>query len=181
MKYGYARVSSVGQNLDSQIESLKKHGATVVRQEKVSGTSMDNRVELRTVLDFIREGDELIVTRIDRLARSVADLEKIVQELEEKGVKLVATEQSVDTSNAAGKMFLQLLSVFSEFETNLRKERQREGIAKAKERGIYKGRKPSIDTSMVLRLINEGVSVSSICQRLNISRSSVYRIAKSTP
>jgi DNA invertase Pin-like site-specific DNA recombinase len=179
MRYGYARVSSVGQNLDAQIASLERAGVEVVRQEKVSGTSLKNRVELRTLLDFVREGDELVVTRIDRLARSVADLENIVKELEEKKVKLVATEQSVDTSNAAGRMFLQLLSVFSEFETNLRRERQMEGIERAKERGVYKGRRPSIDRKKVLELKTQGMNPTEIARELQINRSSVYRVMKS--
>lgn len=178
MKYGYARVSSVGQNLESQIATLKKTGADIVREEKVSGTSLKNRVELRTLLDFIREGDELVVTRIDRLARSVADLEEIVKELEEKNVKLVATEQSIDTSNAAGKMFLQLLSVFSEFETNLRRERQMEGVERAKKQGVYKGRKPKIDPKKVKKMIENGNSPTEIAREMNIDRSSVYRVLK---
>jgi DNA invertase Pin-like site-specific DNA recombinase len=97
------------------------------------------------VLDFLRAGDALVVTRIDRLARSIADLQVIVRTIREKGASLVCTEQPVDTSTAAGKAFLDMLGVFAEFETNLRRERQMEGIAKAKAEGVYKGRKPSID------------------------------------
>src|SRR5690606_30423839 len=96
-------------------------------------------------LEFIREGDTLVVTRIDRLARSIGDLQQIVVQLAARGAKLQATEQPIDTSTAAGKAFLDMLGVFAEFETNLRRERQMEGIAKAKAAGAYKGRKPSID------------------------------------
>ena len=104
----------------------------MVRAEKVSGTSRQGREELRTVLDFISKGDELVVTRVDRLARSIGDLQDVVRELKAKGASLRATEQPIDTSTAAGKALLDMLSVFAEFETNLRRERQMEGIAKAK-------------------------------------------------
>jgi DNA invertase Pin-like site-specific DNA recombinase len=144
MKYGYARVSSSGQDLTIQVEALTNAGCDTIRKEKVSGTSVQGREELKTLLDFVREGDELVVTRVDRLARSIRDLQNIVYELDQKGVTLSATEQPIDTRTSAGKCFLDMLSVFAEFETNLRKERQMEGIAKAKERGVYKGRKPRV-------------------------------------
>jgi DNA invertase Pin-like site-specific DNA recombinase len=110
-----------------------------------SGTSAEGRTELQTVLDFLRKGDTLMVTRVDRLARSIGDLQDIVRAVKAKGASLKATEQPIDTSTAAGKAFLDMLGVFAEFETNLRKERQLEGIAKAKEAGVYKGRPASID------------------------------------
>jgi DNA invertase Pin-like site-specific DNA recombinase len=105
--------------------------------EKASGTSRNGRPELELLLEFMREGDELVITRIDRLARSIGDLQDIVRELKAKGVSLRATEQPIDTSNAMGKCFFDMLGVFAEFETNLRKERQLEGIAKAKAAGIF--------------------------------------------
>ena len=111
----------------------------------MTGTKLTGRTELQTLLDFIRKGDTVVVTRIDRLARSIGDLAAIVREIESKGAALKATEQPIDTSTAAGKAFLGMLGVFAEFETNIRKERQLEGIAKAKAEGVYKGRKPSID------------------------------------
>ena len=104
-------------------------------------TTTKGRAELATILDFIREGDVLVVTRIDRLARSIADLQDIVRTLKARGAVLRATEQPIDTSTAAGKCFLDMLGVFAEFETNLRRERQLEGIAKAKVAGVYKSRK----------------------------------------
>jgi DNA invertase Pin-like site-specific DNA recombinase len=128
------------------------------------------------LLDFLHEGDTLVVTRIDRLARSLADLQDIVRELKAKGVALKATEQPVDTSSAAGKAFLDMLGVFAEFETNLRRERQLEGIAAAKARGVYKGRKPSVDADAVRRLDTEGVPRAEIARRLGIGRASVYRV-----
>jgi DNA invertase Pin-like site-specific DNA recombinase len=126
-------------------------------------------------MDFIRAGDVLVVTRVDRLARSIGDLQDIVRELKAKGVTLKATEQPIDTSTAAGKAFLDMLGVFAEFETNLRRERQMEGIAKAKAKGVYKGRKPSVDTAAVKRLAAAGLGASAIAKQLGIGRASVYR------
>ncbi len=173
---GYARVSTFEQDLDVQIAALKGAGCDVVRAEKRSGTSTAGRVELRTILDFIRRGDVLMVTRIDRLARSIADLADIVRELESKGAALKATEQPIDTSTAAGKAFLDMLAVFAEFETNLRRERQMEGIAAAKAKGVYKGRPPSIDAAKVAALKAQGLGATAIAKRLGVARASVYRV-----
>ena len=175
-KYGYARVSSIGQDLTVQIDSLTQAGCEVIRQEKVSGTSIQGRHELNTLLEFLREGDELVVTRIDRLARSVRDLQNIVYDLNEKGVILSATEQPINTRTSAGKCFLDMLSVFAEFETNLRRERQMEGIAKAKAKGVYKGRKPSVDIDKVKELRESGMGATKIAKELEIGRASVYRV-----
>jgi DNA invertase Pin-like site-specific DNA recombinase len=126
-------------------------------------------------LEFLREGDELVVTRIDRLARSVRDLQNIVFDLDKKGVVLSATEQPIQTNTSAGKCFVDMLSVFGEFETNLRKERQMEGISKAKEKGVYKGRKPSVDVEKVKELNDSGLGASAIAKEMGIGRASVYR------
>ncbi|GLS20169.1 integrase-like protein y4lS [Labrys miyagiensis] len=174
--YGYARVSTIDQDLTIQIEALRKNGCEVIREEKRSGTTREGRTELDTLLTFLRSGDTLMVTRIDRLARSIGDLQDIVHALRAKGVALKATEQPIDTSTAAGKAFLDMLGVFAEFETNLRKERQMEGIAKAKAAGVYKGRKPSIDTAKVKDLQNSGLGATEIAKRLGIGRASVYRV-----
>jgi len=107
------------------------------------------------LLDFVQPGDTLVVTRIDRLARSMKDLQDIVHELKQKGVALRATEQPVGTGTAAGKAFLNMLGVFAEFETNLRRERQLDGIKAAKALGIYKGRKPRINPAELRRLRDE--------------------------
>ena len=128
MKVGYARVSSVDQNLDVQLETLKSFGCEKIYQEKVSGTSTQGRNKLKECIEFVREGDELVITRIDRLARSVLDLQLIVKELSDKGVNLSATEQPISTKDATSKCFLDMLGVFAELETNLRKERQNEGL-----------------------------------------------------
>jgi len=176
MLYGYARVSTTDQDLTLQEEALKAAGCDLVVSEKVTGTSREGRQELERLLQFIREGDTLVVTRIDRLARSIGDLQDIVRGLKAKGVSLRATMQSVDTSTAAGKAFLDMLGVFAEFETNLRKERQAEGIAKAKAAGVYKGRRPEIDRAAILKLKAEGLGATAIAKRLGIGRASVYRI-----
>jgi len=176
MLYGYARVSTIDQDLSTQRAALKAAGCEVIRAEKASGARRDGRIELQVVLDFLREGDTLVVTRIDRLARSVKDLQDLVHELKGRGVKLKATEQPIDTGTAAGKAFLDMLGVFAEFETNLRKERQLEGIAAAKARGVYKGRKPTIDPGAVRKLAAEGVGATEIARRLGIGRASVYRL-----
>ena len=177
-RFGYARVSTNDQDLTMQLEALKAAGCDPIRHEKRSGTTRADRTELDTLLAFLRKGDTLVVTRIDRLARSVADLQDVVRELKAKGAHLKATEQPVDTSTAAGKAFLDMLGVFAEFETNLRRERQMEGIAKAKAEGVYKGRKPSIDAARVRALAAEGLGATEIARRLSIGRASVYRMLR---
>jgi DNA invertase Pin-like site-specific DNA recombinase len=176
---GYARVSTTDQDLAIQEAALRAAGCDVVRAEKRSGSSTEGRTELQTVLEFLRKGDVLMVTRIDRLARSIGDLQDIVRALKAKGAALKATEQPIDTSTAAGKAFLDMLGVFAEFETNLRRERQLEGIAKAKAAGVYRGRKPSIDPATVVSLKAQGVGASEIAERLKIGRASVYRVLES--
>jgi DNA invertase Pin-like site-specific DNA recombinase len=176
--YGYARVSTDDQDTTIQVAALKAAGCSVVREEKKSGTTRNGRMELETLLAFMREGDVLMVTRIDRLARSMKDLQDIVHELKQKGVFLKATEQPIDTSTAAGKAFFDMLGVFAEFETNLRRERQLEGVKKAKKEGRYKGTSPKIDRAAIVRLRSEGRNVTQIARALKISRESVYRIER---
>jgi DNA invertase Pin-like site-specific DNA recombinase len=175
--YGCARVSSIDQDLRLQRAALKAVGCNVIRAEKASGSRRDGRTELQVLLDFVQPGDTLIVTRIDRLARSMKDLQDIVHELKTRGVALRATEQPIDTSTAAGKAFLEMLGVVAEFETNLRRERQLEGIAAAKARGVYSGRRPQIDPAAVRELRDtEKLGPSAIAKRLGIGRASVYRV-----
>jgi DNA invertase Pin-like site-specific DNA recombinase len=177
-RVGYARVSSTDQDLTTQIERLKATGCEIVRSEKVTGTSRQGRTELASLIEFLRPGDELVVTRIDRLARSIGDLQDIMRELKARGAYLKATDQPIDTSTAAGKAFLDMLGVFAEFETNLRRERQLEGIAKAKAEGVYRGGKVRIDREAVLKLHREGQGPTEIAKALGISRMQVYRLIK---
>lgn len=175
--YGYARVSSTDQDLGIQEAALRAAGCEIIRAEKRSGTTTEGRTELQTLVEFARKGDTIVVTRIDRLARSIADLSSIVRTLDSKGVSLRATEQPIDTSSATGKAFLGMLGVFAEFETNLRRERQMEGIAKAKEKGVYagKGRPVKVPADRVRELAAAGVGPSAIATQLGISRMSVHR------
>ncbi len=175
--YGYARVSTTDQDLSIQETALRAAGCTVIRAEKKSGARRDGRTELAILLEFLAPGDILVVTRIDRLARSVKDLQDIVHDLKERGIALRAIEQPVNTATAAGKAFLDMLGVFAEFETNLRRERQLEGIQAAKARGVYTGRKTVIDAAEVRRLhLEEKLGPSAIAKRLKIGRASVYRL-----
>ncbi|MCQ1779116.1 recombinase family protein [Neorhizobium galegae] len=173
--YGYARVSTTDQDLSIQETALRAAGATIIRSEKKSGTTTEGRGELATLIEFARKGDTIIVTRIDRLARSIADLAQIVRVLESNGVHLKATEQPIDTGSPAGRAFLQMLGVFAEFETAIRRERQLEGIAKAKTEGVYKGRKASIDPARIEELVAAGKGPTEIAKELKIGRASVYR------
>ena len=176
MKVGYARVSSVGQNLESQLIALKEYGCEKIFQEKVSGTSTKGREQLKEMLNFVRESDEVVFTRTDRVARSVLDLQLIVRELTEKGVALTATEQPISTKDATSKCFLDMLSVFAEFETNLRKERQMDGIKANKDK--FKGRGQTIDIERIKTLKNEGLGATAIAKNMGIDRTSVYRLLK---
>ncbi|MBB4085102.1 recombinase family protein [Sphingomonas carotinifaciens] len=172
---GYARVSTDDQDCAIQEDALRAAGCGIIRSERRSGTTVEGRIELDTILSFIRSGDTLLVTRVDRLARSVADLEKIVATLKDRGAYLRATEQPIDTSTPAGVAFLQMLGVFAQFETAIRRERQMEGINKAKAAGVYKGRTPSVDVQQVKSLHASGVGATEIAKRLAIGRASVYR------
>jgi DNA invertase Pin-like site-specific DNA recombinase len=162
--------------LTIQEAALRAAGCDVIRAEKRSGTTTHGREELKTVLDFLRAGDVLMVTRIDRLARSIGDLQDIVRAVRARGASLRATEQPIDTSTAAGKCFLDMLGVFAEFETNLRRERQLEGIAKAKAAGVYKGRPRSIQEQQIAELKAKGIGPTEIARTLKIGRASVYRV-----
>ena len=178
MKVAYSRVSSFNQNIIPQNEILKNYGCEKIFQEKVSGTTTKGREKLKECLEFVREGDELVVTRIDRLARSILDLQLIVKQLDERGVTLTATEQPISTKDATSKCFLDMLGVFSEFETNLRKERQLDGIKKAKENNVYTGRKQQIDVEKIKSLKQEGLGATAIAKEMGIHRDSVYRLLK---
>jgi DNA invertase Pin-like site-specific DNA recombinase len=172
---GYARVSSTDQDFSIQEAALRAAGCTLVRAEKVSGTSTENRDELKVVLEFLRPGDTLVVTRIDRLARSIRDLQNIVHDLKQRGIHVKATEQAFDTASPHGKLMMDMLAAFAEFETRLRRDRQMEGIAKAKAEGVYKGRPATVNFNQIRELHRQGLGPSAIARELGIGRTSVYR------
>ena len=173
---GYARVSSTGQDLSVQLEKLK--GCDKVFKEKRSGVDA-GRPELKRCLEYLREGDALLVTKIDRLARSTSDLYRIVSQLAEKGVELkVLDDPSIDTSSRTGKLVMGVLALIAEFENDIRRERQMDGIKKARERGTRFGRKPLLIADMVQRvrkLRKAGETVPEIMRQTRLSKASVYR------
>lgn len=176
MLVGYARVSSTDQHLDIQLDALRQAGCEKVFFEKVSGRSTRDRHELTQALDFVREGDTLVVTRLDRLARSVGDLHRIIELLTEKKVAFRCLNQSgVDTYTSTGRLMLSILGAVAAFENDIRRERQAEGIARAKAAGKYRGRPQSVDATMVRKLRQDGLGASQIARELNVSRASVYR------
>ncbi|MDE2440984.1 MAG: recombinase family protein [Betaproteobacteria bacterium] len=176
MLVGYGRVSSSGQSLDLQLEALAQAGCEKVFAEKVSGRSTKDRTELADALDWVRDGDTLVVTRLDRLARSVADLHQIIERLTAKGVAFRCLNQSgVDTDSSTGRLMLAVLGAVAQFENDIRAERQREGIEKAKAEGKYRGRKRTVDPGEVKALHQNGLGPAQIARQLGIGRASVYR------
>jgi DNA invertase Pin-like site-specific DNA recombinase len=173
---GYGRVSSSSQSLDIQQEALTHAGCEKIFAEKMSGRSTTDREQLALALDFVREGDTLVVTRLDRLARSVGDLHRIIEKLTVKGVAFRCINQSgVDTDTSTGRLMLAVLGAVSCFENDIRRERQMEGVAKAKLRGAYRGRPPSIQPDAIRELRQQGLGATEIAKKLNIARASVYR------
>jgi DNA invertase Pin-like site-specific DNA recombinase len=182
MIVGYARTSTLDQTagLEAQQRDLTKAGCEKVFVEQVSSVDVKAREKLAEALEFIREGDVVVVTKLDRLARSVAHLLVVLAGIEEKGASLRILDMAIDTGTATGKLMLTLLGGVAEFERSIMLERQREGIAKAKAEGKYKGRKPTAKakTKVVLKLHSDGVGGTEIAKRVGIGRASVYRILK---
>ena len=172
---GYKRVSSTEQNLDRQELS----GCEKVFEEKVSGASKERKA-LNDMIDWVREGDMVQVWSIDRLARDLRDLQSILAKLLDKGVSVsFITERltfSADKDDAFAKLQLHLMGAFAEFERSIIRKRQAEGIAKAKVRGVYKGRKATIDAREIMSLKESGLGASAIAKQLGIGRASVYRV-----
>lgn len=177
-RIGYARVSTTDQSTDVQEDQLKAAGCSKVFTEKASGTSSANREQLHAALDYAREGDVFVVTRLDRLARSQVDLHALLSNLETRGIAFECTEQpEVNTSGPMGKLLLGVLGAVAEFETGLRRERQMEGIAKAKAAGKYRGGQ-SIKREKVEKLkqlIDDGASISAACRQVGMSRATAYK------
>ena len=172
---GYARVSSVGQSLDVQLDKLQQ--CAKVFQEKQSGTS-DKRPRLKACLEYVREGDALVVTRLDRLARSTLHLCQISEELSRKKVSLQVLDQNIDTGDATGRLLFNMLGAIGQFETEIRAERQMDGIKKAQERGIAFGRNKKLSTDDIATLQQrraDGVLIKTLMTDYDLSKASVYR------
>ena len=184
-KVGYARVSSVGQKLNVQIEKLKATGCTKIFAEKKSGLDQ-SRPELAKALEYVREGDSFVVCRIDRLARSVSHLSQIVEDLNEQGIAFSVLDQNLDTGTPAGKAMFQMLGIFAEFENSIRRERQQDGIAKAKRedkaKGVNRFGPPIKATPEVKNLVKQlradQATLAQIEIRTGLSRSTLHRILK---
>ncbi|WP_321448669.1 recombinase family protein [uncultured Cohaesibacter sp.] len=175
---GYARVSSIGQSLDVQEAKLQSAGCQEIFREKRSGVDTE-RPQLKECMRYIRKGDTLVISRIDRLARSAEHLLQLSRELEEKGVTLKVLDQSIDTGDAAGKAFLGMLAVFAQFENDIRKERQMDGIAKAREKGVKFGRKPVMtgeqeDEARQLR--KDGWALQRIADHMGVSKGLIHKV-----
>lgn len=173
---GYARVSSNSQSTDLQEAKLREAGCSMIRTEKVSGGSREGRTELQTIMDFIRAGDTLVVTKLDRLGRSTRDVLNLVHELEERGATLRVLEPAIDTAGPMGKMVLTVLGMVSEMELGFIRERQKDGIEKAKAEGRYTGRPVTLDAEVICKLKQEGLGATEIARRMNCSRSAVYKV-----
>jgi DNA invertase Pin-like site-specific DNA recombinase len=177
--FAYCRVSTTDQNTSIQKEAIQKaYPEAVVREEKKSGTKASDRDVLMLLLDMMSDNDKLVVWKLDRLARNLNDLTNIVETIESKGASLEILDQRIDTGTASGKAFLQMLGVFAEFETNLRKERQLAGIAKAKKERpeAYQGRKSTTDKDEIRALLTKGLSPTEVAKKMGIGRATVYRL-----
>ena len=184
MLIGYARTSTLDQKagIEAQVRELHAAGCEKVLEEQVSSVDVAAREKLADALWHLREGDVLVVTKLDRLARSMPHLMEIVRDIQTKGASLRILASNIDTGSATGKLILNLLGSVAEFEREIMLERQREGIAKAKAAGKYKGRKPTAKAKAadVYRLQADGIGASEIARRVGIGRASVYRILRAT-
>ncbi|PCI78521.1 resolvase [Candidatus Aerophobetes bacterium] len=180
MKIGYARVSSFGQSLDIQEKKLLKAGCEEIFAEKLSATSMTKREELDLALKTLRAGDLLIVTKLDRLARSMMDLFQISKRLHKKKANLLVLDQAINTTTAEGRLLFNVLGSFAEFENDIRKERQFDGIQRAKEKGVKFGRKSSFTAQKkqdIRRLRHEeNFSIGDLQKKYACSHMTIYRI-----
>ena len=176
---GYARVSSVGQSLELQVEKLKEYGCTKIYTEKKSALDL-KRPELLKCLDYVRDKDDtLVITKLDRIARSSLHLGKIIEQLQDKEVNFVVLDQHIDTTTIYGRLTFQILSSVAEFENEIRKERQREGIEKAKRDGKKLGRKMTITPKTIQDVIDDisaGLAVSKLLKKNGVSNGTYYRI-----
>ena len=175
-RIGYARVSTIDQDLDIQLAKLKAEGCTIIRSEKVSGSSREGRTELATVIEFLRDGDELVVTRLDRLGRDTRDVLNLIHECEQRGAFVTVLDPHVSTRGEMGHMVITVLGMVAQMERRFIKERQRDGIEKAKAGGVYRGGRPRLDRQEIEKLATAGHTPSAIAQEVRCSRMQVYRI-----
>ncbi|BCH19977.1 recombinase family protein [Mesorhizobium sp. L-2-11] len=180
-RVGYARVSTTDQDLDIQVARLKAAGCEIVRSETGSGASRTGRTELETIMQFLRDGDELVVLRLDRLGRSTRDVLNLVHELEERGASLRVLEPEVTTAGSMGRMVITILGMVADMELKFIKDRQRAGIAAARADGVYKGRKKNVDDDEIRRRVAAGASKASVARDLKVSRMTVYRALDIVP
>lgn len=176
-RIGYGRISTTDQNANSQQDALKRANIDRLFIDTFTGTKA-SRPELDKVREQLREGDVLVITRLDRLGRSTKDLLTIVGELEDKGIQLEVLEQSIDTSNPEGKLFFTMVAAFAEFERELMRSRTMDGLAAARARGRLGGRKPKLSERQVseaIRLYNDGTAVQEIADLFSTSRPTIYR------
>ena len=181
MKIGYARVSTEDQTTDPQIDALTIHGCEIIYSEQASGKNSD-RPELEYCLKALRSGDTLTVLRLDRLGRSLADLIRIVNDLEARGVGFASLTENIDTTTPAGKLVFHVFAALAEFERNLIRERTQAGLKSARARGRFGGRPPKLsekDLVMAKALMaDRHTNVGDIAKRFGVNRSTLYRIAK---
>ena len=175
---GYARVSSNDQDTSIQAAALRKAGCAVVRVEKASGKSREGRDELASILEFIRPGDVLVVTKLDRLGRNTRDALNLVHELDERGACLRVLEPAIDTCGPMGRIVLTVLGMVAEMELSFLKDRQRAGIEAAKAKGVYKGRPPTFDRAKILELRKQGMGATAIAEAVGCKRGNVYKALK---
>lgn len=175
-KIGYARVSTADQDFEIQQQRLHAEGCQIVRSEKVSGVSREGRSELATIIEFLRDGDELVVTRLDRLGRDTRDVLNIVHECEQRGAFVTILDPHVSTRGEMGQIIITVLGMVAQMERRFIKDRQREGITRAKSAGVYKGGKQRIDRNYVIQLVETGMNVSDVSRVAGCSRMQVYRI-----
>ena len=184
-RIGYGRVSTDDQNLDLQLDALHNAGITDDRIYSDTASGKDaERKELAACLKALREGDTLVVWRLDRLGRSLPDLVRIVAELEQKGVAFESLTEKIETGSAAGKLVFHVFAALAEFERNLIRERTRAGLAAARARGRSGGRKPKLDAKQIkeIRLLMSDMSipVDQIAERYKVSRTTIYKVAPRT-
>src|SRR4051812_2849336 len=177
-RIGYARVSTADQDLETQLAKLKAEGCGIIRSEKLSGGSRDGRTELATIIEFLRPGDELVVTRLDRLGRDTRDVLNIIHECDQRQAFVTVLDPHICTRGEAGRIVMTVLGMVAQMERRFIKERQREGIERAKAEGVYQGGKRRIDRARVVAMDAQGHGAAAIAKALGCSRMHVYRMLR---